>query len=523
MNKYIADGKRKVLVIFLAVFYITMSPLTAYAADVKVLQTKVYDEEIYIYIKGISELASDSTIQIGNTVCKPDQISVSSFEHMDDFMRTIILIDNSKSVPEKNHADIQALVKGIVSNAKENEQIKIGTFSKEATYLCDYTNDHVILENIIDNITYKDQDTYLSDVLYNIISELNSENTFACTRIIIVSDGADDNYIGYTNDEVQRYIDENFYPVYTVGIPKKSNASQLETMFSFSRAAKSGYFLMDGNIAGEDIVNALCTDQIGVCVKITPDEALKDGSNRSILLKLNTAEGAFELKTSADMPFGKIDDIHSEPELESQPEPETMSTVQSEPESVNVLPTISPASVNQDTEIESFGFLWIIILLAGIVVILIAVLIILLITKRKKSDASSEPVPEPEPVIIDIPTRIGPRFASGTEPEKELWGKQSLLLKNLDIPSIFFKVPTMEIITIGRRSTQDIMIDDPEVSREHCKIIIRGGLMYLQNCSKSNGTYYENVLIHEDDEVPIVNGGKIKIGQYQYSVELVDN
>ena len=28
-----------------------------------------------------------------------------------------------------------------------------------------------------------------------------------------------------------------------------------------------------------------------VCVKITPDEALKDGSNRSILLKLNTAEG----------------------------------------------------------------------------------------------------------------------------------------------------------------------------------------------------------------------------------------
>ncbi len=29
MNKYIADGKRKVLVIFLAVFYITVSPLTA--------------------------------------------------------------------------------------------------------------------------------------------------------------------------------------------------------------------------------------------------------------------------------------------------------------------------------------------------------------------------------------------------------------------------------------------------------------------------------------------------------------
>ncbi len=86
-------------------------------------------------------------------------------------------------MPEKNHADIQALVKELYRMPKENEQIKIGTFFERGyAYLCDYTNDHVILENIIDNITYKDQDTYLSDVLYNIISELNSENTFACTR-----------------------------------------------------------------------------------------------------------------------------------------------------------------------------------------------------------------------------------------------------------------------------------------------------------------------------------------------------
>ena len=520
MSMVVVDRKWKALALFLTVIFIAVTSLTTYAADAKILETNVYNDEIYIFIKGISGVTSDSTVQIGNKVCQPEQISASPFEQMDVFMRTLILIDNSKSIPEKNHAEIQEILKGIVSNAKENEQIKIGTFSREAAYLCDYTSDHVILENIIDSITYKDQDTYLSDVLYNIISELNLENTYICTRIIILSDGADDNYIGYTNDEVRRFIESNPYPIYTIGFPKKNNASQLETMFSFSRAAKTDFFLMDGNTTSENILNTLFTDQNGVCFKLTPDESLKDGSNKSILLKLNTAEGAFEFKTNVDMPFGTVEDIQTEP----------MSTIQQEPESEAAIPMIIPTPLNKTDEMETkdsskeaFPFLWIIILLAGVITILIIIFVFFVLLKKKKTSDAPNPVLPPEPEPIEDSTRLGfqPRFDSA--PEKELWGNKHLILKNLDVPNIFFNVPITETVSIGRRSTQDIMIDDPEVSREHCKITLRGGLLYLQNYSKSNGTYYENVLVHEGDEVPIVNGGKIKMGQYQYSVELIDN
>ena len=66
---------------------------------------------------------------------------------------------------------------------------------------------------------------------------------YVCLYEDIVSDGADDNYIGYTNHtKYKRYIDENFYPVYTVGIPKKSNASQLETMFLFKSSKRADIF-----------------------------------------------------------------------------------------------------------------------------------------------------------------------------------------------------------------------------------------------------------------------------------------
>ena len=158
MSMVVVDRKWKALALFLTVIFIAVTSLTTYAADAKILETNVYNDEIYIFIKGISGVTSDSTVQIGNKVCQPEQISASPFEQMDVFMRTLILIDNSKSIPEKNHAEIQEILKGIVSNAKENEQIKIGTFSREAAYLCDYTSDHVILENIIDSITYKGQD-----------------------------------------------------------------------------------------------------------------------------------------------------------------------------------------------------------------------------------------------------------------------------------------------------------------------------------------------------------------------------
>ncbi len=514
------NGRGKLVAVVLSIFAAMMIPQTVCAADVKILETNVYEDDIYIYVKGISEVSSDTVIQIGNTTCRSEQISASTFEQMNPYMRTVILVDNSKSIPEKNHADIQEILKGIISNSRKNEQIKIGTFSRETAYLCDYTSDHVILENVINNISYNDQDTYLSDVLYHTISELKTDDTFVCTRVIILSDGADDNFIGYPNDEVRRYIESNQFPVYTIGISRKNNASQLETMFSFSRAAHTDFFLLDGSVANEEVVNAILTDQSGICLKITPDESLKDGSDKGILLKLSTAEGIFELKTSVEMPFGDVDLIQPAPESES-------STVFEEPDST--IPSIGPTpdsavpdSAGTHKKEPPQGYLWIFMLLLTIIAALITVIIILRRTRRKGATPPPPPVPQPAPQVDDtfIP---GSHNDPYRESEKELWGDKLLVLRNLDLPNVFFKVPIKDVVCIGRLSTQDIVIsDDNQVSREHCKISLRGGLMYLRRCEKKNGTYYENVLVPEDHEIPIVSGGKIKMGQYQYCVELVD-
>lgn len=496
-------------------------PAYVYAADIKVLSTVVYDGSIYVYIRGVDKVESDSVVQIGNVACTSEQVAVAPLSDLSPTMRTIVLIDNSKSIPNNNHEDIQNILHGIVSASKENEQIKIGTFSDKVIYLCDYTNDKAALDSVIDGINYNDQDAYLSDVLYDVISELKTEDTYTYTRILIFSDGADNKSIGYTNDEVRDYIGQNGYPIYTVGFPAKNNSSELEMMFSFSRSAKSEYFFLDGSVSDEDITSALLQDQCGICIKINPQESLKDGGNKSILLKLSTAEGMVELTTSATMPFGT--DAEQGETQENEYEYETEKT-----NSEEILPTLKVIEESDEEEIEPSRQNLMLPILLGITFVLILILIVGLVLVKKKKLQNKDKVESEIPDSgamgkSDVPPIDVTIWDNPNEDDdaKELWNTAHsyLIVRDADNPKVMFKVPINDVVHIGRAVTSDIVLDDPKVSREHCEIILRGTLLYLKDCNSKNKTYYENVVVY--GETPVVNGGKIKIGSHSYYVELV--
>lgn len=521
--------KTKIMSIIWSAFLVVITSVMAISFPVcaegtHIIGTIVHDGSIYVYVRGISEVKPDSTIQIGNTICPPEQTTVAKFSDLDISMRTIVLIDNSKSIPDKNHADIQEILSEMIADAMETEQFKIGTISNELTWLCDYTNDHEMLNSVVKGIVYCDQDTYLSDMLYEVMTELGQEDTYACTRILIISDGADDKYIGYTNEEIRSRIEENAYSVYCIGIPAKNNSDELETMFSFSRAAKTEYFLLDGTISNEEIVDELLLDQNGICLKITPDESLKDGGDKNILLKLNTPEGSVELVAHAEMPFG-TGTVELENETAEKEDERNME---------EVLPTLSVsnhAEEEKDSNAEPYPWIF---AGAGAAMALALVFVIFVFLKKKDSseknkierkDVSSEKIPEPQK-IEPKPTK-DTQISSQVKEEDEvkpLWTHYYLKLKNLDKPNLVYKVPMKDKIHIGREHGE-ILIDDNEVSRKHCVVILRESLLYIKDTGSDghgskNGTYYENVRIH--DETPIVSGGKIRIGSCNYQIELVE-
>lgn len=76
-------------------------------------------------------------------------------------------------------------------------------------------------------------------------------------------------------------------------------------------------------------------------------------------------------------------------------------------------------------------------------------------------------------------------------------------------------------ITIGRRTDNDIVIlDDPQVSRQHARVFRQGKRMYVVDCASAGGTYVSGERIHERR---LLGDEEIRIGQtlFQYTLGVV--
>ena len=497
-------------------------PMSVWAADEKVVSAITGEDAVYFYIQGISEIQSGSSVQIGNVICSDEAVSIAKISEITPPMRTVILLDNSQSIPSSSHEVIRETLLSVTEGALEREEIRIGVISDQINYLCDYTSDKEALKQILSDVEYKDQDTYLSDVLYEQILALNQENTGIFTRIIIVADGADDKAIGYTNEEVRQLIANNSYPVYTLGVQKKNNESQLETLFSFSRAAGVEGFLLDENIKNTEIVSALTKDQSNICIRVLPDSTLLDGSEKSVLLRLQTPEGEISLTTSVKMPFGNGEQEKEETVMEESEEAGEEEIV----EEVPVLPVIS----TEEAPEKDSGMFIAGIVIGTIVFLVVAIVFVVVIIKRKKAKKFAVPavsMPDGQNIInkdatemagVDEATEIMGAYQEDAH-VVGLWKKKYIYMKCVEDASIMFKIPINDTVQIGRQGC-DINLEDKKVSRKHCEIILRGSMLYIKDLGSVNGTIYQELKVY--DETPIVSGGIVQIGLYRYSVELVE-
>lgn len=154
-----------------------------------------------------------------------------------------------------------------------------------------------------------------------------------------------------------------------------------------------------------------------------------------------------------------------------------------------------------------------------------AVGVVLLVGRKKKKGRTLQ-VPEvpampEEPVGMRSETVMNQEAAP--DDAKGLWNRpvptQFLVLRRTDNLGLVFRAPIRDVVRIGRLGTQDIVLTDPKVSKRHCEVILRGNLLYAKDCNSTNKTFYRGMQIYE--ETPITIGGILKIGDYEYCVDLV--
>lgn len=494
------------VVMFAALIALTGNAVIA-SEKTELVGVKTNEQDISLYIKGITDEVTGVSCQIGTKA--EQKIEYESVADMQKPAKTLFMIDNSLSITEQNRVKITAFLKNYLDDKDKNELVAIYTFSDTVTSLIDFTSDKEQLEAAVDSMEYQNQDTYLTDVLYDVLAQ-NSMGEEDCYRkIIIISDGVDSKTIGYTKEELFSLVEEKGYPIYTIGCIYKENNEQLENMFALSRQSAAKEFMLDEVEDTDDMSDVIIADSQAVHFTIMPEAADMDGSTKNILITIQTETGNQKVEVTAKMPLvaQSIEKVKETPIIAEQ-----------------VAPLEATEAVPKTIEIEKhfeIPISWIVGSIGILLIVVTAIVGLILLRGKKRLESSRQSVYEDSKQMVDKTEGISSKTeiitGGGNGETQIIWGDNigqcKLYLTDIKVPDKKFEYAVKESIVVGRkRGEADIVIDyDSSVSGTHCEISERNGKYYLRDLQSSNGTYLNGNKI--TGKVEIRSGCIISLGK----------
>lgn len=497
-----------------------------------IVETATGESDISVYMKGVDSVSDDVSVQVGTAA--GEIINCERVEALE--MQTLILLDNSLSMPSAVRPKIAELMQDLIGDRAAKETISIAVFDEKITYLTDYTSDYATLKNVVEQITYKDQETYLTDVLYELLAtNYGTNRKEAFQRIIILSDGVDNKSLGYTKEELYALMKENPYPIYTIGCKTKNNNEQLESMFALSRLSNAEYFLLDESDT-LTIIDKLKEDRNIVRIKIGLPAEIMDGSKKAVKLSFQGVDVSCEMKMP-QIEVKKEEPVETEPIIVE----ETM--VEEETEIIEDV-TQEDEELEEETEIEMeeedatsiYQIIFIVIIGCIIlIVITICILCIIMINRKKKQQQE-----QTKQFMYEKENALNNVLASSVSQEKDtgmvensvktsvtdiaMMGNQNtiryLVLTDVRVPAKSFQIPFKENIIIGRKKEVcHLVLDyDMSISSKHCEIRMYNNRFYIRDLQSLNGTCVNGKRILVETE--IVSGCFITLGRLEMRFEI---
>lgn len=496
--------------IWILVLCMTIS-ISTLAASGEVVEKYTGEDSIIIYVRSQAP-SDDVSAQIGTS--KGISIKAEEISKLDIPMRTLVMIDNSVSIKESDRSKISDFLQNLISDRIGNEQIAIATFDEEMHYLCEYSSDYATLKTAIDSIGYNDQETYLTDVLYEVISKDFAEDEEILKRIVIVSDGVDNKALGYTKEELYDLLKTNVYPIYTIGCynKKKSNNEQLENMFALSRKTGVPGLLFEDVENTLDITSLLKQDWNITKYTIVPEASQMDGSTKTVKLSV----GGTVYTTEMTMPQKEMV-VVEQPGFEEKEEP----VVEEQ--------TPEPAPEREIVE-QTVPWIAIIAIIVGILLIAGGAVGVVLYVKRSKEKRKFQSVsstvleayekkdriPEITEVLISVGANDDEGKTVGLWNQKDVY---RVIFTDINSPAKTVQVPLTNSITIGRRAENDVVFDyEKSLSGRHCEIFVKQNHFYLRDLQSSNGSFVNGSKALT--EVEIFSGNILKLGRLELRFEV---
>lgn len=509
--------------LFLTVLWAALCGLYSYAAADNVVWAAVNEQKAVLYLPQEAQKVTECLV--GSVRCSGIRTKeISNLEHP---VHTLILLDNSLSIPKDSRETISKILQNLIGNRMQGELYTIATISDDIRYLCTAESDYLSLGSAIDSITYENQNTQLSDRVYEAVQKLHESDVNQFCRVVIISDGVDDKQIGYTHTELENLLRSCGYPIYTVGCGSndtEERRTRLENLFALSRVNRGQTFYLGDTTDTFAIAKGICEYNTAQQVVVTLPDEVCDGSVRA--LQITSEAGVYS--TQLEMPFVAA--------------PAASASVASSAAPSEAASSAAPVEQEADSSIKDKLPL---IALAGggAVVVVGAVIAAVVLLKRKKDAAKEETVEKEEPpkrggsVIVTVddgvssiqqawnapskpvapPVQVPPvqvqnpgrnvvREATPPNDTIRMFSKtasgRTLCLANLNNPACTYEVPLKGTVRIGRNPDCNLVLDRPSVSKYQCEISVQEGRAYIRNLSSTNRTQVNGHPLMEAEALP---------------------
>ena len=497
--------------VLLAIICIYLISGIAYAAeDVKVMETYTIDDRVKVYVRNAS--VQDAQFQIGNIPADtPTSYSISTDEAA---ARTLIMLDNSISIPKNSRPKIIETINAIVDAHADKEEFRIATFAENINYLSDmYSQDYTALHNMIDNISFNDQDTMLTDALQSVLEDYRSEQYSGYRRIVIITDGVNNKPVGGVSlDQIKEMLKETPYPIYTIGCDTGKNDDLLDNLFSLSWNTGCEYKVLENTEVSDITAMTSADNNITVFETTIPEEA-KTGGRQSC--KLTLGDGT-ELVCEADIPFS----------IKEETEPVAPVIVVEEPEPADDEPDETEEIEEEITPEPERPPLYLLIAVgAGAAVLAAGIVGAIIHAKRKKARLaamleSNRDDQYEKTVYLGSDNRNDSSTMQLTPGEKKQ--RYRITMTDCNDPARSFRCEITDEIMIGRKPDNNIVIsDDTTVHGQHCTIKVDNGIFYITDLKNvKNSTSVNGVPLKPEVKQLIVNNTKVDLGRHRYTVNI---
>lgn len=464
---------------------------------------------------------------LGTQALKIDDLGLYDCSQGERGVAYILLVDISKSLSPKEFAAMRQVLLGWIDNMGPTDQAAIIIFGTEVKTLQDFTNDKESLKNIIASLQPTDKDTQLHKGLIKAM-ELGrrADPDLPARRVIItLSDGQEDYAGGATVQEVFNFMKTDPVPIYAIGYyrpprtPQKEEA--LKSLGAFARTSGGSYFRAESNTIPQ-MFNRMKQRILDVYqVEFLWPEGKWDGAPR--YLQMTYKEGPKVLTAGLDM------------RLQASMKPDVIGgggggTTGGKGKAV----VITDQQITFWKQIKAFwariypwGYVGGGLLLLGLIIFII------IMASTQKGDQLPPQAPllggGPEwegvnpyqtvrtPSATTAPTRVAGVWkppAGGMADSGKLV-RLTAVRGDADRPP--YELNLRDRLVIGRSADCDLpLIEDKEVSRQHCELTLVDEMVRIADLGSKNGTLVNGVPISgayqlQDDDIILVGKTELRV------------